>query len=236
MGNGVVSIRVEGVSITIVDGNIAIEQTRPPATAPRVETASSEVARTSAAPAQPAPTDGAYIPEPAADGAGDISTTVLNPERPLLNGAAELHETQSAKPAWSDDEIEQLRALYPTHSATVIAQQMGRRVNAVKSKAQQLGLRKNGPPTVTAPRGPAPKPRSLSAAVTAESAPAPNGFGTVALLDHHPGQCRWIVSDVWPVIYCGAPVVDSSSWCEQHSMRVFNPRPQGLAGISRRFR
>jgi hypothetical protein len=89
------------------------------------------------------------------------------------------------------------------------------------------------PPTVTNSREAksAPKPRPLSAAVTPESAPATNGLGTVALLDHHPGQCRWIVSDVWPVIYCGAPVVDSSSWCEQHSRRVFNPRPQGLTGI-----
>jgi hypothetical protein len=59
-----------------------------------------------------------------------------------------------------------------------------------------------------------------------------HGFSAVSLLDHHSGQCRWIVSDVWPVMYCGAPVVDSSSWCEQHSKRVFNPRPQGL---SRKF-
>jgi hypothetical protein len=50
----------------------------------------------------------------------------------------------------------------------------------------------------------------------------PNGFSAVSLFDHHPDQCRWIVSDVWPVIYCGAPVMGSSSWCEQHSRRVFN--------------
>jgi hypothetical protein len=54
------------------------------------------------------------------------------------------------------------------------------------------------------------------------------GFSSVSLLDHHRGQCRWIVSDVWPVMYCGAPVVDSSSWCELHSTRVFNPRSQAL--------
>jgi hypothetical protein len=55
-----------------------------------------------------------------------------------------------------------------------------------------------------------------------------HGFSAVSLLDHHPGQCRWIVSEAWPVMYCGAPVVDSSSWCEQHSRLVFNPRPEGL--------
>jgi hypothetical protein len=46
----------------------------------------------------------------------------------------------------------------------------------------------------------------LSAAVTADPALAPNGSSTVSLFDHHPGQCRWIISDIWPVIYCGAPV------------------------------
>jgi hypothetical protein len=32
------------------------------------------------------------------------------------------------------------------------------------------------------------------------------------------------------------PVVASSSWCEQHSRRVFNLRPQGLTGIPSKFR
>jgi hypothetical protein len=238
--NGVVSIRGEalGVSITIAEGSIAIEQAGSPSAAPKANTASSEVAPASAQviPAQPAPPDAEYTPQLAADEAVRVIANAINPDRPPPNGSAEPDETQSTKIGWTDDEIEQLRALYPTHSASAIARQLGRRLNAVKSKARNLGLRKEAPPTVTAPRGPAPKPRSLSAAVTAESAPAPNDFGTVALLDHRPGQCRWIVSDVWPVIYCGAAVVDSSSWCEQHSRRVFNPRPQGITGISRRFR
>jgi hypothetical protein len=139
------------------------------------------------------------------------------------------------KPLWSDEEVEKLKTLYPTHSASAIAKQLGRGRNAVRSKAQNLGLRKDGPPTVTSkPAKPAPKPRSLSAAaVTADSTPVLNGFAAVSLLDHHSGQCRWIISGVWPVMYCGAPVVDSSSWCEQHSRRVFNHRPQGLGA---RFR
>jgi hypothetical protein len=94
----------------------------------------------------------------------------------------------------------------------------------------------------------------LSAAVTADPAltealpgdsgtalcGVSNGFGAVSLIDHHPGQCRWIVSDVWPVMYCGAPVVNSSSWCEQHSRRVFNARLQSqgasLFRLSKIFR
>jgi hypothetical protein len=58
---------------------------------------------------------------------------------------------------------------------------------------------------------PAPKRRPMSAAVTADAASVPNGFGTVSLLDHHPGQCRWLISDVRPVVYFGGPVADSSS-------------------------
>ncbi len=50
-----------------------------------------------------------------------------------------------------------------------------------------------------------------------------HGCSPVPLLDHHSGQCCWIISDVWPVVCCGASVVDSSSWCRQHSRRV-SPR------------
>jgi hypothetical protein len=180
------------------------------------------------------------------------------------------------KPLWTDEEVDKLRALYPTHSASAIAEQMGRGRNSIRSKAQNLGLKKDGPPTVTSkPAKPAPKPRSLSAAVTADLAirsgyhpdagditpageispggdpttgrnsPAElpedsvkgqeaHGFSAVSLLDHHLGQCRWIISDVWPVMYCGAPVVDSSSWCEEHSRRVFDGERQRRAATASR--
>jgi hypothetical protein len=86
----------------------------------------------------------------------------------------------------------------------------------------------------------------LSAAVTADPAPAKtalpgfaedagatframaNGFGVVRLLDHHPGQCRWIVSDVWPVVYRGAPAGDGSSWCGKAFRTRLHSRPQAL--------
>jgi hypothetical protein len=138
----------------------------------------------------------------------------------------------SGQTAWTDEEIKKLRALWPTHSAGAIAVELGRGLNSVRAKIQHLGLKRTAPATVTVK--PKPVPRSLSAAVTADPAgtalpdwpggafPVPDDF-SVPLLDHHSGQCRWIISAVWPVVYCGAPVVDSSSWCEQHARRVFTP-------------
>jgi hypothetical protein len=162
------------------------------------------------------------------------------------------------KPLWSDEEVEKLTALFPTHSARAIATQLGRGFNAVRGKARNLGLRKAAHPSPQEAKPP-PKPKPLSAAVTGwnsltalpgdsgkgfahsgttlRAVPGRNGptglpgdsdegqeavpFNTVSLFDHHSGQCRWIISDVWPAVYCGAPVVGSSSWCEQHSRRVF---------------
>jgi hypothetical protein len=177
----------------------------------------------------------------------NLSKRLIDRSPPGRNGPAGLpsdsgkgQEARSGqtKPGWSDEEVEKLTALWPTGSASAIATQLGRGFSAVRSKVQKMGLKKATPPTVivkSREAKPTPKPKSLSAAVTSDAALVPNGFGAVSLFDRHPGQCRWIISDVWPVMYCGAPVVDSSSWCEQHSRRVFNPRLQVLAGISRRF-
>ena len=275
--NNVVSIRVEalGVSITIADGSIAIEQTKTEIPAAAVLKAEGPVAAPSAkvpintsvddrAPALTGTPRDSSTAIPATDWGDsgwktavidEVEQTPYQSSPPGSNGPTDLpgdsdkgqdaRSTQT-KPLWSDEEVEKLRALYPTHSASAIAEKMGR--NAVRSEAQNLGLRKDGPPTVTSRSAkPAPKPRPLSAAVTGwdsltglpgEDAvlkgQEAHGFSAVSLFD--PGQCRWMISDVWPVIYCGAPVVDSSSWCEQHSKRVFNFQPRCLAGISRRFR
>jgi hypothetical protein len=272
--NGVVSIRVEalGVSITIADGSIAIEQTKtelPAAAVSKVDSGRHGLTRlpTKSDKDLEAPAAASHQALPESPGsleqASPISGAVpANGRRPLIreleqappgpspagrngparppgdSGAENSAAARQTKPVWSDEEVEKLRALYPTHSASAIGIELGRGRNAVRSKAQNLGLKKNGPPTTSKPAKPSPKPRSLSAAVTADLAlTASPGFPGehVSLLDHHPGQCRWIISDVWPVMYCGAPVVESSSWCEQHSRRVFNSRPQGLAGIPRRF-
>jgi hypothetical protein len=197
----VVSIRVEGVSITIVDGHIAIEQTELTAgaatakdsAAPKVEAvaATSGAALPSAvvagtalpgfsgkakpAPASPRNSGKDYVhagkgreaaervgllPEGVDSSAGDLgtgnSTSVIDaPDRPLppgRNGLAQLPgEAKSLRPgdhsdkggsgqaAWTDEEIEKLRALYPTHSAGAIAVELGRRLNSVRAKAQHLG-------------------------------------------------------------------------------------------------
>ena len=274
MGNGVVSIRVEalGVSITIVDGNIAIEQKELP-----VATSVSEVKNSTAASRQAGPkalTESPGSPEQALLTSGALPASGHHPlldeleqapPRPSSpagrnglappaeakpvppgnsvrtgSGKSQKPRSDQTKPVWSDEEVEKLRALYPTHSASAIGKQLGRGRNSVRAKAQHLGLRKDAPPTVTSK--PTPKPRSLSAAATADpvltALPGSPGdsdttlqtapVSAVPLLDHHLGQCRWIVSDVWPVMYCGAPVVDCSSWCELHSTRVFNPRSQAL--------
>ncbi len=258
--NGVVSIRVEalGVSITIADGSIAIEQTAGTALPgfPR-DSVKGLAARTEASTVGVAPESESqkhFVAIPKA------ASAVITEEAPLPNGGDDsgvvvrdrsaedlkprpgtrLHAAPfgQTKPVWSDEEVEKLKALWPDHSASAIAKQLGRGRNAVRSKIQNLGLKKPVPPTVIAnssPREakPARKPRSLSAAATEEPEPAGtatalravrDGFGAVSLFDHRPGQCRWIISDVWPVMYCGAPVVDSSSWCEQHSRRVFTGR------------
>jgi hypothetical protein len=47
------------------------------------------------------------------------------------------------KPVWSDEEVEKLKALWPDHSASAIAKQLGRKHNALKSKIQNLSLKKS---------------------------------------------------------------------------------------------
>jgi hypothetical protein len=265
--NGVVSIRVEalGVSITIAEGSIAIEQTKTelpaaskaegPAASTSEAVPTSDVVTERVAPFSKGLDDSAFRGEQTPR---RPSPSARNgpPGLPGTSGKGQKARSGQTKPVWSDEEVEKLTALWPTHSARAIATQLGRGFTAVRSKAQHLGLRKAARLAGTAlpdsqeipvrakrpsPREakPATKPKPLSAAVTADPAPAgtgspgfpgdsgtalravPDGFSAVSLFDRHPGQCRWIISDVWPVIYCGAPVVDSSSWCEQHSRRVF---------------
>jgi hypothetical protein len=201
--SGVVSIRVEalGVSITIADGSIAIEQTPTVNAAPKVKRAAAtaserapplDVDDRASAITGPPREDAVLTASPGNSGVavsamvrGDSGTAVIDeleqtPHRSsspgsngsLGRGSGEGQEARSGqtKPVWSDEEVEKLKALYPTHSASAIATQLGRGRNAVRSKAQNLGLGKDGPPTVTSkPVKPAPKPRSLSAAVTADS-------------------------------------------------------------------
>jgi hypothetical protein len=100
------------------------------------------------------------------------------------------------KSVWSDEEVEKLRTLYATHSASAIARQLRRRLNAVKSKAQNWGL-KSGASNSSDPAG-GKTCTEVEAVVHRRDrglTPAPRhngaggrGFGAVSLFDHHPGQ------------------------------------------------
>ena len=188
--NNVVSIRVEalGVSITIADGSIAIEQTKTEIPAAAVLKAEGPVAATGgAAPAsgcQPLP-DLHEIPvrpfrpvtervpplpkrvddsavrkdgiSPTGEKFKNLPTTDAENSAPVIdeleqtlhrssppgsNGptglpgdSAKDQEARSSQTTlWSDEEIEKLKALYPTHSASAIAKQMGQGFNAVRAK------------------------------------------------------------------------------------------------------
>jgi len=52
------------------------------------------------------------------------------------------------------------------------------------------------------------------------------------LADLGPGQCRFIIdNERSPAIFCGDPVVPSTSWCVKHRKRVF-AHPAGLATVA----
>lgn len=63
-------------------------------------------------------------------------------KRYALSKNKRLFEGQ-AMPRWTPEELETLRALYPTTSNLVIARQLGRSMKSVVSKASGLGLRKD---------------------------------------------------------------------------------------------
>jgi hypothetical protein len=138
------SLRVEalGVSITISDSSIAIEQTKTEITAagtttkkakPVPESLGSSAVITGRPPPLPKDVDDSTV-------RGDSATPVIDdeqtPDRPSPPGrhspgglpgdfdkgqGAQSGQTNSV---WSDEEVEKLKALYPTHSASAIARQL----------------------------------------------------------------------------------------------------------------
>jgi hypothetical protein len=73
----------------------------------------------------------------------ELEQTPSRPSPPGRNGPAGLprdsdkgQEVRSGQTIWSDEDVEKLRALYPTHSASAIAKQLGRCFNAVRGKAE----------------------------------------------------------------------------------------------------
>lgn len=138
MGGNVV-IRVDGVSIRIVDGNITFERTRTEAlAASTAEGFAAKRAQGHDLPAADFRTLNGAVPVSAANGTAEASVSGIVDDSGL--GAEEIACITDpppggprAKPAWSAEDVERLRALYPTHSASAIAAELRRPFNSVRS-------------------------------------------------------------------------------------------------------
>ncbi|MEM6675204.1 MAG: hypothetical protein AAF726_20315 [Planctomycetota bacterium] len=73
----------------------------------------------------------------------DLAATLcLSKDKAFLRRASG-GTVKTRMPRWSADELETLRELYPAHSNLDIAQQLGRSVKSVVSKAHNMGLKKD---------------------------------------------------------------------------------------------
>ena len=153
------------IAFRIADGGVAVEQTETeiPAAVAKVKSAAAAsreaLSEPQESPVQASPVNAAIPASTAvtqvskdrnstAPKARDAGAPVIHePEHAstLTNGPAELqedsgngHETQAGHTnhAWSAQEVEKLTALWPTHSASDIAEQLGRGIKSVRNKVQ----------------------------------------------------------------------------------------------------
>jgi hypothetical protein len=129
------------------------------------------------------------------------------------SGKGQEAQSSQTKPLWSDEEIETLRALYSDPLSRLHSDTTGVRFQCRTGQGAEFRSEKGGAPVVAGgktcteaivrrcDRGLNPRARWVWRRVAVRSSS---------------WSWRWIISDVWPVMYCGAPVVDSSSWCERH--------------------
>jgi GcrA cell cycle regulator len=148
--------------------------------------------------------------------------------------------------SWTEKRVERLKLFHKEgFSASGIAQKLGpgftkgmvagklRRLQlaaepvkkpAASRKTVSTSVRPSAPELArrtAAPRQPAPaivlrKPASLPTPVQVL---APKGIRIFDLREKH---CRWQLGHDQPArFFCGAPVVDSCSWCEQHQRIAF---------------
>lgn len=136
-----IRVAAAGVVVTVVDGQVSIEEASIGQTAAAVERGAAHFHRKTSADVGEAP--GALR----VNGAGRTNGAAAG-----SNGAAAHREPETRKhtgPSWTKAETGRLEALWPTHSAAAVARELGRNVNTVKHWARKLGLKKAVEPAVT---------------------------------------------------------------------------------------
>jgi hypothetical protein len=126
-------------------------------------------------------------------------------------------------------------------------QRLERAKKRAKSKASKARALSRASKQVQAPRKANPAPRlQASAAVPVKAEPirvVPPAAPTLAVLqgirlfDLREGHCRWPLGDERPArLFCGAPSVGTTSWCEHHQRLAFSGtwRPAASARLKAR--
>jgi hypothetical protein len=149
---------------------------------------------------------------------------------------------------WDAERIERLRVLwFDGWSASECGAFLGCSRNAVIGQAHRLGWshmpRRQRPPTSKARRllgptlpfpeppesPPKPKrvrkPRPQMPQMRPDLRPRDPPIGSFTLLDLRHGQCRWPEGERPPFRYCGARVLEFSSYCEPHHSRAHHGPP-----------
>jgi hypothetical protein len=149
---------------------------------------------------------------------------------------------------WTDKRVERLKLLHKEcFSATVIAKKLGaaftkgmvvgklRRIaleaeraktrtgrsssSQAKTGAERAGSLKAAAVKPTRPSRPIILPKPAPVVLPVPSAPAPKGVRLFDLRDCH---CRWPIGNDRPArMFCGAPALNASSWCEHHQRIAF---------------
>ncbi len=149
--------------------------------------------------------------------------------------------------SWTDKRVERLKLLHKEgFSASVIAKKLGaaftkgmvvgklRRIaleveraktrdrsrsTQAKTAAERASSLKAAAVKPTPPSRPIILPKPAPVVPPVPSTPAPKG---VRLFDLRDGHCRWPIGNDRPArMFCGAPALDASSWCEHHQRIAF---------------
>ena len=119
------------------------------------------------------------------------------------------------------------------------------KVIAARKAAKASGLKRASKAAIDAPRkvtrGPSPVVQPVNAApirfvASTPLRPKPATLQGITLFDLRQGHCRWPLGDDRPArLFCGAPSVGTTSWCEHHQRIAFSDfRPTQQHGRGRR--